>query len=109
MVANESCGYGKVISRSPEVVLPSSEVGVHFISTVPRFSREEGVAGGKNNLKCQWVVKMSSGLARWRAESKGKRIHVPRRLGCCSCKDEVAGGHRSGAKMPFSGILVAGK
>ena len=91
MVANESCGYGGVISRSPEVVPLSSEVGVHFRLTVPRSSREEGVAGGKNDLKCQWVVRMSSGMARSRAGSMGKKIHVPRRLGRRSRKSEVAG------------------
>ena len=91
MVANESCGYGEVTSRSPEMVLPSSEMGVHFISTVPRFSREEGVVGGKSDLKYQWVVRMSSGMARSRAKSMGKRIHVPRRLEYCSRKSEVAG------------------
>ena len=91
VVANESYGCGEQISRSPEVVLPSSEVGVHFIPTVPRFSREEGVADGKNDLKYQWLVRMSSGMAHSRAESMGKRIHVPRRLECCSRKNEVAG------------------
>ncbi len=80
MVANDSCGHGEWISRSPEVVLSLSKVGVHFMSTVPCSSREEGVAGGKNNLKCQWVVGMSSGMARSTAEFMGKRLHATRRL-----------------------------
>ncbi len=92
MVANESCGCGEKIPRSPEVVLPFSEAGVHFMLTKPCSSREEGVAGSKNNLKCRWVVIVSSGMASLRAAFMGNRIDVPRRLGCCSCRDEVAWG-----------------
>ncbi len=61
------------------------------MSMKPHFTRGEGVAGGKNNLKCQWVVGLSSGMARSKAESIRKRIHVPRRHGCYSYRDEVAG------------------
>ncbi len=72
-VSNESCGCGEEIPRSPGVVLPLSEAGVHFMVTRPCSSREEGVAGSKNNLKCQWVVLIHS-----RAVLMGKRFHVPR-------------------------------
>ena len=81
-VGNESYGYGGQISRSPEVVLPLSEAGVHFTSTVPCSSREEGAAGGKNNLKSQWVIRTSSGMVHSRAVYMGKRIHVPRKSRC---------------------------
>ena len=53
----------------------------------PRSTRGEGVASGKNNLEYQWMIRMSSGMARSRAEFMGKRI-----LGYRSREDEVAGG-----------------
>ena len=90
MVANESCGCGKEIPRSPEVVLKLSEAGVQFMLTKPCSSREEGVAGNKNNLKCQWVVRMSSWMAYSRAVFMGKRFHVSRRRGYCCHGNEVA-------------------
>ena len=91
MVANESYGCGEKISRSPEVVPPSSEAGVHFVLTVSCSSREEGVSCGKNNLKYQCVVGISSGMAHSRDVYMEKRIHVPRRFRFCSCKNEAAG------------------
>ncbi len=81
-VANVSYGYGEVISRSPEVVLSSREAGWHFMLAAPCSSREEEAAGGKNNLKFQWMVRMSSGIAHSRAVYMGKRIHVPRKSKC---------------------------
>ena len=59
-----------------------SEAGVHFMSTVPCSSRDAGVAGGKSNLKCQWVVRMSSEMVDSRAVCMGKRIHVPQKSKC---------------------------
>ena len=88
----DCCGCGEEIPRSPEVVLPFSEAGVHFMLTKPCSSREEGVAGNKNNLKYQWVVEMSSGMAHSRVVFMGKRFHVPRRREYRCHGNEVARG-----------------
>ena len=63
MVTNESNGCGDSEKCSPEVALSPTEAACHFMLTVPRSSRREGAAGVKNNLKFQWVVGMSSGMA----------------------------------------------
>ena len=108
-MANESGGCWEEIPRSPEVVLPFSEAGVHFMLTKPCSSRKEGVAGSKNNLKCRWVVRVSSGMASSRAAFMGKRIHVPRRLGCCSCRNEVAWGAQKWGKNAVFGAAGGGE
>ena len=46
-------------------------------------TRDKGEVGSKNNLKCQWTVRLSSGMAHSRAMFMGKRTHVPRRIGYC--------------------------
>ena len=79
MVVNKSPGRGDSKTLSPEALLPSSKAGWHFKSATPHSSRDKGVAGIRSNLKCQWVVGMSSGMTHSRAVSMGKRIHVPRR------------------------------
>ena len=82
-MANESYGYGDSENCSPELVSSCSEAGCHFELAVLHCNKDEGVSGKENNLKWQWVVVISSGKANSRAVCMGKRIHVPRKSGCC--------------------------
>ncbi len=74
---NESCGCGGPENCYPKVVSSSSGAGCHFELAVPHSSRDKGVAGSKNNLKCQWVIRMSSGMAHSRAVSMGRGFTFP--------------------------------